>query len=41
MNKLRQYKTGTPEYELYKEMHKNQTVDFLIETFLIIENKVS
>lgn len=29
MNKLRQYKTGTPEYELYKEMHKNQTVDFV------------
>ena len=30
MSELRVYEEGTPQQELYKEMHKNQTYDYII-----------
>lgn len=31
MSKLRVYKNNTPQYELYKQMHENQTLDYVMK----------
>ena len=31
MSELRVYEINTPQYELYKQMHKHQTLDYVIK----------